>query len=138
MAQKKLLHLFLAVFAAVNGNASALAQTDESKILMETALVLAMRRPCEQMVEKIVSFESFTAIAEVSPVQKGPVCTCVEAKFLADQRLARYWGRSNQAQKADFSSDNLKTYMAVRYVVSAFECLAVEVNVSMDNFTLPP
>jgi hypothetical protein len=138
MAQIKLLHLFLTVIAAVNVNVSALAQTDESKIPLETLFILNVRPACERVILQFTTREDQRAIHAARPVDEKAVCTCLQAKFLADPRLAKYWGRQQQVQTSEFSTDNLKTYTIARMVASGLECLTLELNLSLDSMSLPP
>jgi hypothetical protein len=129
--------MLLILFVGFHTADSAHAEASEASTLSKPALVRALHSGCEQLLRQLTTQKEFAPVFAARPIQNEAVCKCAEAKFTADQRISKYWARSEPEQKQAFLSESLKAYTATRVVTAIMECMIPEFNLSLESTDLP-
>lgn len=121
----KSFYLLLLLFAAISSQA-------QSNSAAHIELAEALRPACEQLAERTVTSGEIASVLQVSPVLIGFVCDCARAKFLGDKRISQSLQIPVAEIQALAKTPSFKSYVIARYLSATFECLATEINSSLD------
>ena len=127
------------VFLWVCFLASAISNAQDTSIgqARQKQLLQALRPICERFVLQIVTQKEIQPALTVRPIDTTSVCNCAEAKISADPRLERFWPLSEKDMKGRMESDEVKSYITVRMITSNLECLAQDLETSLQSAELP-
>lgn len=102
-----------------------------------TQLLQALRPICERFVGQIATQNDIQLALTARPIDTPAVCQCAASRISADPRLERLWPRSARDVQEPRESDEIKSYITARMIASNLECLARDLETSLQSAELP-
>jgi len=125
----------LALLAMLSTFSVAQANTEDPSPILNL-LTSSLKELCPKELANLVTRHDMLLAIRKRPIDIQSVCQCSITAVLADKKLVEHFRTDQETFRKRTEFGNLKPYTALRYVKSQFDCLAAEIELSLEQIEL--